>query len=177
MSFAKVAIVGNLGSDPESRYLQSGTLVVSFSIAARGRRRGQDGEAPTTWFRVSAFGEQAERLANMVQRGYINKGKLLYVEGQLEARDYTTNDGQHRTSLDVNLSDWQFIGSGRDQQQGGDQGGFGGGQNRGGYNSNQGGYNNANQSDSNQGSQGGYGGSDYGDQYGGESEDMNDVPF
>lgn len=168
MSFAKVAIVGNLGNDPEPRYLQSGTLVVSFSIAARGRRRGQDGEAPTTWFRVSAFGEQAERLANMVQRGYIAKGRLLYVEGQLEAREYTGNDGQRRTSLDVNLSDWQFIGSGRDQQgggQGSSQGGdFGGGQ-----------------MDSGQGSQSGsgYGGSDYGNKFDDSNSpgDMDDVPF
>lgn len=170
MSFAKVAIVGRLGGDPESKYLQSGTLVLSFSIAADGRRRGQGGETPTTWFRVSAFGELADRLANMVQRGYIGKGRLLYVEGQLEAREYVGNDGQKRTSLDVTMSDWQFIGSGRDQQQGGgdqggSQGGFGGGRN-----------------DFSQGSQeSSYGGSNYGDQYGGSQDDdksdMNDVPF
>lgn len=167
MSFAKVTIVGRLGQDPESRYLQSGTLVVSFSMAADGRRRG--GEQPTTtWFRVSAFGEQAERVANMVERGYIAKGRLLYVEGQLEARPYTGNDGQQRTSLDVNMTDWRFIGSGQqDQQGGGNQGGnFGGG--------NQGGQNQDFGSDS-----GSYGGSQYGNEYpsGDDESDLNEVPF
>lgn len=171
MSFAKVTIVGNLGRDPESRYLQSGTLVVSFSIAAKGRWR-RDQEATTTWFNVSAFGEQAERLANMVERGYIKKGSFLYIEGQLEARPYTGNDGQQRTSLDVNLSDWQFIGSRDGQQQGqqggGNQGGnFGGGNQGGGQNQDFG-------SDSSS-----YGGSQYGNEYpsGDDESDINEVPF
>ncbi len=174
MSFAKVTIVGRLGQDPESRYLQSGTLVISFSMAADGRRRS--GEQPsTTWFRVSAFGEQAERLATMVERGYIAKGRMLYVEGQFEARQYQGNDGQMRTSNDVNLTDWQFIGSGNQDQQGGggSRGNFGGNQggNQGG--GNQGGYN----QDSDSGSS--YGGSDYGNNYptGDDQSDMNDVPF
>ena len=114
MSFAKVTIVGRLGGDPEPRYLQNGNLVMNFSMAADGRRRGGD-DPSTTWFRVSAFGEQAERIANMVERGYIAKGRLLYVEGQFEVREYTGNDGSLRTSNDVNLSDWQFLGSGNQQ--------------------------------------------------------------
>lgn len=175
MSFAKIAIVGNLGSDPESRYLQSGTLVVSFSIAADGRRRS--GEQPaTTWYRVSAFGEQAERLANMVERGYIAKGRQLYVEGQFEVRQYTGNDGQMRTSNDVNLTDWQFLGGGRDGQQnqgqqrsGGNQGGNNQGGNFGGGNRNEG----------SQDSGSSYGGSNYGNEFpsGDDQSDMNDVPF
>lgn len=119
MSFSKVTVVGNLGGDPESRYLQNGNLVVSFSMAAKGRYR-KDAEPATTWFRVSVFGEQAERIANMVERGYIKKGSLLYVEGQFETREYTAN-GQTRTSNDVNLTDWQFVGGGN---QGNEQPGF-----------------------------------------------------
>lgn len=174
MSFAKVTIVGNLGRDPESRYLQSGTLVVSFTIAAQGRWR-RDQEQTTTWFRVSAFGEQAERLANMVEKGYIKKGRMLYVEGQLEQTSFTGNDGQQRQSLEVNLSDWQFIGGGRDGQQGGNQGGFGGG-NQGGGN-----YSGGNQGNSYQdsGSNSSYGGSNYGNEFpsGDDQSDINDVPF
>ena len=175
MSFAKVTIVGRLGQDPESRYLQSGTLVVSFSMAADGRRRG--GEQPsTTWFRVSAFGEQAERIANMVERGYIAKGRMLYVEGQFEARQYQGNDGQMRTSNDVNLSDWQFIGGGRDGQQQGQQGGNFGGGNQGG--GNQGGFSGGNQGNANQDSGSSYGGSNYGNEFpSGDESDINDVPF
>ncbi len=170
MSFAKVTIVGRLGQDPESRYLQTGTLVVSFSMAADGRRRSGS-EPTTTWFRVSAFGDQAERIANMFQKGYITKGRQLYVEGQLEARPYTGNDGQQRTSLDVTLSDWQFIGTGQQDQR--NQGGFGG--NQGGGNP-QGGY--RNQDDQSQDTGSRYGGSDYGSEYSGDDpSDMNDVPF
>lgn len=119
MSFVKVVIVGNLGQDPESRYLQNGKLVISFSMAARGRYR-RDAEPATTWFRVSAFGEQAERIASMVERGYIKRGSLLYVEGQFETREYQAN-GQNRTSNDVNLTDWQFVGGGN---QGSEEPGF-----------------------------------------------------
>lgn len=109
MSFANVTVVGRLGGDPESRYLQNGTLVVSFSMAADGRKKGD-----TTWFRVSCFGDQAERIASMVERGYIAKGRMLYVVGRLESREYQAN-GQNRTSLDVVMSDWQFVGSGERQ--------------------------------------------------------------
>lgn len=170
MSFAKVTIVGNLGRDPETRYTQNGTLILSFTIAARGRRRGGNQEPSTTWFRVSAFGEQAERLATMVERGYINKGKLLYVEGQLEESTFTGNDGQERKSLEVNLSDWQFIGGGQQDgqrnqggaSQGSDQGNTGGGRN-----------------DSVQESSSSYGGSSYGSEFpsGDDPSDLNDVPF
>lgn len=174
MSFARVTIVGRLGGDPETRYTQNGTLIVSFSMAADGRKRGGDSQPNTTWFRVSAFGEQADRLVKMIERGYIAKGRQLYVEGQFEARPYQGNDGQERTSLDVTLSDWQFIGSGQqDQQRGGQGGNFGGG-NQGG---NQG-YNNSNQNDANQDSSS-YGGSNYGNEFpsGDDQSDMNDVPF
>ena len=115
MSFAKITVVGHLGGDPETRHLDSGTMVVSFSMAADGRKRGND--SSTTWYRISAFAEQAERLASMVERGYIKKGSLLYVEGQFEVRGYTGNDGMPRTSNDVNLTDWQFVGGGNQQEQ------------------------------------------------------------
>lgn len=110
MSFAKVSIVGRLGRDPESAYTQSGKLRISFSMAADGRKK----DAGPTWFNVSVFGEQAERLATMIERGYVAKGSLLYVEGQFETRDYQAN-GQMRTSNDVNLTDWQFVGGGNQQ--------------------------------------------------------------
>lgn len=160
MSFAKVAIVGNLGRDPETRYTPSGALNVQFTIAASGRRRSNDQaeQDNTTWFRVTAWDRLAERLVNMTERGYLGKGKLLYVEGQLEARQYTDNSGQTRQSLDVTMTDFQFVGSRQDSQGGqgtGGQGGYGGGN---------------------------YGGSNYGNQGGDFSQDegpdsLNDVPF
>jgi single-strand DNA-binding protein len=174
VSFAKVSIVGNLGRDPETRYTPSGALNVQFTIAASGRRRGGEGNEQdnTTWFRVTAWDRLAERLVNMTERGYIGKGRLLYVEGQLESRQFTGNDGQTRTSLDVTMTDFQFVGSRQDNQNGG-QGGFGGGQAGG-----QGGFNQG-------GGYGGgsYGGSNYGsgrgDDFGSDDpgESLNDVPF
>lgn len=174
MSFARVTVVGRLGGDPETRYTQNGTLIVSFSMAADGRKRGGDSQPSTTWFRVSAFGEQADRLVKMIERGYIAKGRQLYVEGQLEARPYQGNDGKERTSLDVNLSDWQFINSGQQDGQRG-QGGDSSGGNQGGNQDNAAGDRN----DSIQESRSSYGGSDYGDRFpsGDEPSDMNDVPF
>ena len=116
MSFARIAIVGNLTRDPESRYLESGKLVLSFGIAANTRKGGQD---IATFYDVSAFGEVAERLASMVERGYVAKGRMLYVEGSHTDRTYQGRDGQQRTSNDVVMTDWQFVGGGN--QQDGDQ--------------------------------------------------------
>lgn len=172
MSFAKVSIVGRLGQDPEVRYTPSGTMNVQFSIAADGRRRGSgeggDQDNNTTWFRVTAWDKQAERLVTLIERGYIAKGRQLYVDGQLETRQYTDRNNQPRTSLDVTMHDFQFVGSRQDNQQGGGgQGNFGGNQG-GGFGDNQGGYGG-----------GSYGGSNYGNAQGGddEGESLNDVPF
>lgn len=108
-SFNKVTIVGYLGRDPELRYTPSGTAVCDFSIATTERKRGRDagdGEEVTTWFRVSMWGRQAE-----VANQYLQKGKLVYVEGRLSQREWTDRDGNKRTSLEVHGSDLQFIGT------------------------------------------------------------------
>jgi single-strand DNA-binding protein len=170
MSFAKVVIVGNLGRDPETRYTPSGALNVQFTIAASGRRRSGDQQEQenTTWFRVTAWDRLAERLVTMTERGYLNKGRLLYVEGQLEARQYTDNSGQARQSLDVTMTDFQFVGSRQDNQGGQTSGdnqdsGFSGRQG--------GGYGGGSYGGSNYGNQGGDSGPDD------SSENLNDVPF
>lgn len=175
MSFAKVSIVGRLGQDPEVRYTPSGTMNVQFSIAADGRRRGGEGgeqDNNTTWFRVTAWDKQAERLVTLIERGYIAKGRLLYVDGQLETRQYTDRNNQPRTSLDVTMHDFQFVGSRQDNQQGGGQGNFGGNQGgQGDFGGNQGSYGGGSYGGSNYGNQGGDMGPDDG------SENLNDVPF
>jgi single-strand DNA-binding protein len=172
MSFAKVSIVGNLGQDPEVRYTPSGTMNVQFSIAAAGRRRGEGEQDTTTWFRVTAWDKQAERLVTLIERGYVAKGRQLYVDGQLETRQYTDRNGQQRTSLDVTMTDFQFVGS-RQDNQGGGQGGqnYGGGNQDSGSGGGQGGYGGGNYGGSNYGNQGGDYGSDE------SQENLNDVPF
>lgn len=159
MSLAKVTIIGNLGRDPETRYTPSGALNVQFSVASNRRWRDSQGQEQenTTWFRVTAWGRLAETMVSLMERGALAKGRQVYIEGRIEAREYTGSDGQVRTSLDVNANEIQLLGSRQDGQ----GGGFG----------------------DNQGSsQGGYGGGNYGGNYGGSqadegSDDLNEVPF
>lgn len=108
MSFNKIIIVGNLGRDPELRYTPQGTPVCDFSVATSERRKDKTGESQetTTWFRVTFWGRQAE-----VASQYLTKGKQVYIEGRLSQREWTDKDGNTRTSLEVNGSDLQFIGS------------------------------------------------------------------
>jgi single-strand DNA-binding protein len=107
MSFNKITIVGYLGRDPELRYTPQGTAVCNFSVATTEKRKnaGGDQEEYTTWFRVAAWGRQAELAAE-----YLAKGRQVYVEGRLRLEQYTDRDGNPRTSAEVNASDIQFLG-------------------------------------------------------------------
>src|SRR5205814_5565065 len=112
MSFNKIIIVGNLGRDPELRYTPQGTAVCDFSVATNERRKDQSGEMKdeTTWFKVTFWGRQAE-----VASQYLTKGRQVYIEGRLRAREWTDKDGRVRTSLEVNGSELQMLGT-RDQE-------------------------------------------------------------
>jgi single-strand DNA-binding protein len=131
MSFNKIIIVGNLGRDPELRYTPQGTAVCSFSLATNEKRKDKAGELQniTTWFRVTLWGKQAEN-ANK----FLTKGNPVYIEGRLRTEEWTDRDGKARTSLEVQATDMQFIGSRSDGEYGGgysgggshDEGGFGG---------------------------------------------------
>lgn len=104
-SYNKILIIGNVGRDPETRYLPSGEIVADFSVATSERRtvQGQQQET-TTWFRVSAFGKLAE-----VTSQYLHKGSYVYVEGPLTAREWTGNDGTARTSLEVRAREIRML--------------------------------------------------------------------
>ncbi len=129
MSYNKVTIIGNLGRDPETRYTPSGAMNVQFSVATSRRyndREGQQQET-TTWFRVTAWGRQAEALDKFTQSGVLTKGRQIYVEGRIEQREFTGQDGQTRTSLDVTASEFQLLGNRGDNEGGGFSGGSRGG--------------------------------------------------
>ena len=105
---AKVTLIGNLGNEPETKILPSGTTALSFSVAVN--RRGRQGEQEITdWYRVTAYGKQAEGLDKLAQMGGLAKGRQVYVEGRLEPRLYE-KDGQTRLSLDVNATEVQALG-------------------------------------------------------------------
>ena len=103
--YQKLTIVGNLGGDPEMRYMPDGTAVTNFSVATSRRwtdkRSGQPVEE-TTWLRVSVWGKQAET-ANQ----YLAKGKKVLVEGRLRPDDnggprtFTRQDGTMGASFEM----------------------------------------------------------------------------
>ena len=107
MSFNKITIVGYLGRDPELRYTPQGTALCKMSIATTEKRKSVTGEMEehTTWFRVTAWGRQAE-LANE----YLAKGRQAYIEGRLRLEEYTDREGQKRFSAEVSASEIQFLG-------------------------------------------------------------------
>jgi single-strand DNA-binding protein len=101
-SINKVILVGNLGRDPEVRYSQAGDKIVNMSVATSERWKDKTTGEPrekTEWHRVVIFNE---RLADVAEK-YLKKGSKVYVEGQLQTRKWTGNDGQERYTTEVVL--------------------------------------------------------------------------
>ena len=99
MALCKAMIIGNLGADPEMRYTPNGRPVTQFNVAVnQSTKNQQTGEwiEETDWFRVSVFGDRAERAAEQLR-----KGNRVFVEGRFRTREFEGQDGQKRTSLDV----------------------------------------------------------------------------
>jgi len=111
----KVMAIGNLGADPETRYLPSGSTVTSFSVAVtetwKDKQTGDDKER-TEWIRVEVWGKAAEACAK-----YLRKGKQCYVEGRLQTDKWDDKDGIERWTTKVRADTVQFLGSPRDSQQ------------------------------------------------------------
>ncbi|GAC1668202.1 MAG: hypothetical protein NVS9B8_10440 [Candidatus Limnocylindrales bacterium] len=99
MALCKVMIIGNLGADPEMRYTPSGRPVTQFNVAVnQSTKNQQSGEwvEATDWFRVSVWGDRAERAAESLR-----KGNKVFVEGRFKTREFEGRDGQKRTSLEL----------------------------------------------------------------------------
>ena len=98
MSLNQILLIGRCGTDPEMRYTPSGTAVTDFRLAVNNPTRGSDGEwkDETEWFTVTAWARQAESVNQ-----YLAKGRRVFVEGRLSTRQWTGNDGQTRTNLEV----------------------------------------------------------------------------
>ena len=104
----RVTIVGNLGQDPEVRTTNSGALVVSLSVAtSENWTDKQTGEKRqrTEWHRVVIFNQGLAKIA----RDYLRKGAQVYLEGQLQTRKWTTEDGQDRYSAEVTLQPYHGV--------------------------------------------------------------------
>src|SRR4051794_39757017 len=98
MSLNKCMIIGNLGRDPEMRYTPSGQAVTQFTVAVNRNYKDQQGERQeeTEWFRVVAWGQQAEFSAE-----YLRKGAKVYVEGRIQTRQWEGQDGQKRYTTEL----------------------------------------------------------------------------
>ena len=122
-SLNKMTIIGNLGADPEVRYLDGGAVVATFNVATTEKYTNRNGEKveQTEWFRVELWNEQAK-----VAEKYLKKGNSVYVEGRLRTELWTDKEGKERTSLRVRANTMQLLG-GRPQGDGAPQGQGGGG--------------------------------------------------
>jgi single-strand DNA-binding protein len=108
--YQKIIIVGHLGRDPEMRYTQDGTPVTSFRVATNRRWTDREGgqREETTWFRVSAWGRQAE-----ICNQYLSKGRQVLVEGTVSASAWKGREGEPMASLELRAERVQFLGGGR----------------------------------------------------------------
>jgi single-strand DNA-binding protein len=170
----KVILVGNLGADPETRAMPSGTTVANLRIATseswRDKQSGEQQER-TEWHRVVLFGRLGEIAAE-----YLKKGSQVYIEGSLRTRKWQDKQGQERYSTEIVGNDMQMLG-GRGGGGGGMAGGGGGDFERGSSGGSGGGRGGR--------TSGGGGGDPYPDEYahssggsGGKAEDFDDdIPF
>lgn len=108
--WAQTVIIGNVGRDPEMRYLPSGIAVCSFSVAVSRRwndKNSNEQKEKTTWYRVSCWRQLAET-ANQ----YVKKGMQIMIAGEIEpSRAYLDNAGQPAANIELTAQTMQFLGS------------------------------------------------------------------
>jgi single-strand DNA-binding protein len=110
MNLNKAMLIGRLTRDPEMRYTQSGTAMTRFGIATNRYGTGPDGERKefTDFHNVVAWNQGKRNLAEICAQ-YLKKGSLVYVEGRLQTRSWEGQDGQKRTTTEINAQDVQFL--------------------------------------------------------------------
>jgi single-strand DNA-binding protein len=110
MSYQQTIVVGNLGGDPELKYMQNGRAVCNFSVAVSESwtdKNTNERQEKTTWFRVAVWGNQAEACNT-----YLKKGRQVMVIGTVSARGYSDNNGDAKASLDLTARQVQFLNTG-----------------------------------------------------------------
>ncbi len=124
-SVNKVILVGNLGRDPEVRYMPNGEAVCNFSIATTDTWKDKSGarQERTEWHNIVMYRKLAE-----IAGEYLKKGRPVYVEGRLQTRKWQTKEGQDRYTTEIIAEQMQMLG-GRD---GGSNASYDGGMDQGG---------------------------------------------
>ena len=107
-SINKVILIGNLGKDPETRYLPNGDAVTNITLATTESWKDKSGEKQekTEWHRVTFYRKLAE-----IAGEYLKKGRPVYVEGRLETRKWTDKAGVDRYTTEIIASDMKMLGS------------------------------------------------------------------
>ena len=107
-SVNKVIIIGNLGRDPETRYMPDGGAITNISVATTDKWKDKNGEMQekTEWHRVAFFGKLAE-----IAGEYLKKGRSVYVEGRLKTRKWQDKDGVEKYTTEIVATDMQMLGS------------------------------------------------------------------
>lgn len=107
-----VIIIGNLGKDPETRYMPSGDAITNITVATtdswKDKATGEKKEQ-TEWHRITFFGKLAE-----IAGQYLKKGSQVYVEGSLRTRKYTDKDGVEKYATDIKADSMQMLGNRQD---------------------------------------------------------------
>lgn len=114
-SVNKVILIGNLGADPEVRYLESGSAVAKFSIATTEAYNNKNGERieNTEWHRIELW----EGLAKVAEK-YLTKGSPVYIEGKLKTDKWTDQNGVERTAVSIRGTSMTLLGSANQQTSG-----------------------------------------------------------
>ncbi len=104
----KAILIGNLGSDPEVRYTQSGTAVANFTMATSEKWKGQDGEwkDQTEWHRIVVWAKLAEICGE-----YLSKGSKIYIEGRIQTRQWDDKDGNKRYTTEIVAREMKMLDS------------------------------------------------------------------
>ena len=113
MTVNKCILVGNLGRDAEIRNTGGGMAIANLRLATTDRRKAQDGtwQDHTEWHAVVAFGKTAE-----VMEKWGKKGKMLYIEGRIQTREYTDKDGNKRWSTEIVANEIRMLGGKNDAE-------------------------------------------------------------
>lgn len=106
MSVNRVILVGNLGKDPEIRYMPNGDAVANFSIATSESWKDKSGErvTRTEWHNIIIYRKLAE-----IAGQYLKKGSSVYLEGRIQSRKYTGKDGIERTAYEIICSEMKMM--------------------------------------------------------------------
>ena len=116
-SVNKAILIGHLGADPEVRYTPNGDPVATFNMATSENRRDKEGnqQEQTEWHRIVTFGKLAEICGQ-----YLKKGKLVYIEGRIQTRNWEDKEGVKRYTTEIVASNMTMLGKrGEDESSGG----------------------------------------------------------